>query len=216
MTDNRASEVERVLDMPLGPERDTAIESLSDREQTLIAEQERLDTLIRDSLLAAPPLASDPVAALLGLIPDPSMQLDSAQFAKLCKKRGAKPNALATALRNRGWQIDASDVFRWQTGSTSDAHPALIKAVAELLDASTSDLIASSASVLDRVTATVMETRQFENLAKRLATAQHTTVEMARSALGSRMLAVVHRGDEVEPNQMLQSLETLVAALEAD
>lgn len=207
-------DVEVILEMPAGPQRDEAIALLDDADRGLIARLDAVDEFVRDSLTSAPALALDPAAAILGLVPDASMQLDSAAFAQACRKRGLLPNALAESLRSRGWRVQPSDVFRWQTGGTSDVAPALILAVADLLAANPEELTSSSPSVLDRITAIVMATQQFDELVARFARAQQTSVDIARSALRTRMLATVHRGDEAEPEQMLASLEALVSTFE--
>lgn len=200
--------------MERGPERDGAFESLSAEDQAYVADADWLDNLVRESVLIVPPRAFDPIAAMLGLVPDPSLRLDGAKFAKRCKARGQKPNSLAAALADRGWRVSAADVFRWQSGNTSDVHPALIQAVAELLSTNVGELSSESISGLDSVVAQISRTSQFDALAQRFARARFLTLDVARSALTSRMLAAAHRGDQADVEQMLRSIEILVSAVE--
>ena len=65
-------------------------------------------------------------------------------------------------------------------------------------------------SVVERATAT----KRFGDLVQRFALAQRISPSIAQTMLRSRMLATVQRGDEPEVEQMLESLEALVRALE--
>ena len=214
MVDDRSRDARRVANMDRGPERDRAFERLSAEDQAYVADADWLGELVRESVLIVPPRASDPIAAMLGLVPDPSLRLDGAKFAKRCKARGQKPNSLAAALADRGWRVSAADVFRWQNGNTSDVHPALMQVVAELLSTNVGELSSESASGLDSVVSQISKTSEFDALVQRFARARSMTADVARSALTSRMLAAAHRGDEADAEQMLQSIEVLVSAVE--
>ncbi len=178
-------------------------------------ELDRFDRLVAASATAPPPLEADRVAALLGLLPDAEVQLDGPAFKLTAARRKILPNALAFALRERGWEVRASDVFRWQTGRTSDVHPALIRAIADTLGVDAAAITSSQASALDKLAITVVTTERFRDLAERLARVQRISIEMASSTLRSRMLATEHRGDHADQEQMLDSLEALVSAIES-
>jgi hypothetical protein len=62
----------------------------------------------------------------------------------------------------------------------------------------------------------IVATPRFHDLVQRFAKVRRISVEMAESAMKSRMLATVHRGDMPDKEQMLASLESLVHALETD
>jgi len=215
LTEDSVARLEHILEEMSGPGRDQATAGLSVSERSELLESIRVDDLVRESATVAPPFELDPVAALLGLVPDPEVHLDGTKFAKRCRARGKKPNAMAARLQEQGWRTSAADVFRWQKGNTSDVHPALIKTIAEILDTTPPELTSATASGAERVVAQAMESPVFAELAERFARAQAQTLDVARSALRARMLAVAHRGDEAEAEQMLASLEVLVATLEA-
>lgn len=63
----------------------------------------------------APPLEADPVAAMLGLIPDPHVALDSRAMSRARKNAKLKTSDVAERLRTRGWDIAVRDVFQWET-----------------------------------------------------------------------------------------------------
>jgi hypothetical protein len=54
----------------------------------------------------------------------------------------------------------------------------------------------------------------FQALVARWARVQGVSIALANSQLESRMMATVYRGDRVDPDQMLDSLEALVRARE--
>lgn len=135
--------MEMLLEMPAGPERDRGVAQLNDAQGSTFEQLLDLDNRVWESAQEAPPLQSDPVAAMLGLVPDPSFRLDSTAFTQLCSRNRVKPTKLAARLRDRGWDVDAADVFRWQTSVASDVSPALIRAMAEVIGTSPDKLVAA-------------------------------------------------------------------------
>lgn len=209
--------LEALLETPAGPERDRLMASMSDDPRTLVAKMLEVDDLVWESAHGAPPLQSDPVAAMLGLVPDASFRLDSTAFTQYCSRKSVRPTKLAERLRARGWKVDAADVFRWQSSVASDVSPALISAIAEELTISPDKLVsppATGQTALDTVAELVAATKRFADLVQRFALAQRISPSMAQTMLRTRMLATVQRGDEPEVEQMLKSLEALVRALE--
>lgn len=218
MSENEVDEVlEALLETPAGPERDRLMASLSEERRTLVAKMLEIDDLVWESAHGAPPLQSDPVAAMLGLVPDASFRLASTAFTQYCSRKSVRPTKLAERLRARGWKVDAADVFRWQSSVASDVSPALIRAIAEELTISPDMLVsppATAQTALDTVAELVSATKRFADLVQRFALAQRISPSMAQTMLRTRMLATVQRGDEPEVEQMLESLEALVRALE--
>lgn len=218
MTENEFDEaLETLLETPAGPERDRLLANLSEEQRTVVARILEVDDLVWKSAHGAPSLQSDPVAAMLGLVPDASFRLDSTAFTQQCSRRSVRPTRLAERLRARGWKVDAADVFRWQSSVASDVSPALIRAIAEELSISPDKLVAPPAATptaLDTVTELVAATKRFGDLVQRFALAQRISPSMAQTMLRTRMLATVQRGNEPEVEQMLESLEALVRALE--
>ena len=164
----------------------------------------------------APPLESDPVAAMLGLLPDPRWALDPTALTGARKAAGLKTRELADRLVARGWDVESRDVFRWETRSTTDVSPALIQAIAEVTGTNPDRLTTSQGeSPMQKYVAAATRTRQFHGLVERWARLQGVSARMAASALESRMLATVQRGDHPDTDQLLQSLDALVTAMEA-
>ena len=210
---------EILLETPAGPERDRLLANLDDEQRTVVARMLEVDDLVWESAHGAPPLQLDPVAAMLGLVPDASFRLDSTAFTQHCSRRNVRPTKLADRLRARGWKVDAADVFRWQTSVASDVSPALIRAIAEELTTSPDKLVAPPAlhqTALDTVADRVTATKRFSDLVQRFALTQGVSPSMAQTVLRTRMLATVQRGSVPELEQMLKSLEALVRALETD
>jgi hypothetical protein len=211
--------VERLLEEPPGQRREQMLAQLdADQRQHLRGLLEAGD-LVWAAAHTAPLLEEDPVAAMLGVVPDPSFHLDGAALVRACKVTRVKPTALAARLSARGWKVEASDVFRWQTRAASDVPPALIHAIADEVGVEPDRLAARSDQQpikLNRVAEAARATPRFRALVQRFATVQRLPEAMAASALHSRMLATVNRGDVPDQEQMLASLEALVRALEAD
>ncbi len=211
--------VDRLQKEPPGPRREQMIEQLDDNQRDHVRALMNAGDLVWEAAHGAPSLDEDPVAALLGVVPDPGFQLDGAALARACKANRVKPTTLAARLSARGWQVSASDVFRWQTRATPDIPPALIKAMAEAVNTDPDRLVARSKpqrTALDAVAAEAAASPRFRDLVLRFAKAQRMSPSMATSALRSRMLATVHRGDVPDKEQMLSSLDALVRALETD
>jgi hypothetical protein len=163
----------------------------------------------------APALRDDPVAAMLGLVPDAACHLSSRGFARTRRRSGLGIGEVARRLRQRGWETQERDVFRWETRSSSDVSPALVQAIAAVLRASVDDLISTPASPPEStVFASVRKQPLFQDLVRRWAQLQGVSRAVAVAALESRMVATVHRGDEPDADQILRSLEVLVAAAE--
>jgi hypothetical protein len=182
------------------------------------AEEKNLTALVNASdaiwlsAHGAPPLDEDPVAAMLGLVTDPHVALDSKALARQRKRARFTVSDLAARLSERGWNVQASDVFRWESRSAPDVPPALIQAIAAVLHASP-ELISSLKPAEDQFSA-VRNTAQFQDLVGRWMKALGLSRSMALAALESRMVATVHRGEEPAPEQLLAALDILVSAVE--
>lgn len=164
---------------------------------------------------AAPALEDDPVAAMLGLLPDSECRLDSAALSRIRKRARLSVSQVATGLHERGWQFEKSDVFRWETRTAADVSPAVVQAIADILGAPIEDLIATpaAASLPDHVRAARAHPL-FEQLVARWAQARGVPRSVAAATLESRMLATVHRGEHPDADQLLRSLDALVASIE--
>lgn len=193
------------------------------KDQPVLSEDDRaeVESLIEVADLlwkaghGAPPLESDPVAAMLGLIPAPRCALDPKALARARKNARLKPSELADRLVARGWDVQVRDVFRWETQSAADVAPALIKAIAEETNSSVDRLTKSQEAAAEHEAITaVTRSPKFEKLVERWARIQGLPRALAASALESRMLATVHRGDRPDTDQLMRSLDALVTAVE--
>lgn len=162
-----------------------------------------------------PALEDDPVAAMLGLVPDRECSLDGGALSNARKRARLKVSDVAARLQAQGWQFETNDVFRWETRSAADVPPAVVQAVAEVLGASVEGLISlpETSSLPDYFSA-VRAHPLFAQLVDRWAQAQRVSRAVAAATLDSRMLATVHRGERPDAEQILSSLEALVASIE--
>lgn len=199
------------------------LESLSHQDISASPESNRVDIaslmevadLLWEAGHGAPPLEADPVAAMLGLIPDPHVGLDSRAMSRARKNAKLKTSDVAERLRTRGWDIAVRDVFLWENQPLSHVPPALIRAIAEVIGVPPEQLtVDGGSSAGSQVFASTIQSARFESLVRRWARLQGVSHALASSALKSRMLATVHRGDRPDEEQMLRSLDALVATME--
>jgi transcriptional regulator with XRE-family HTH domain len=167
------------------------------------------------SAQGAPALEHDPVAALLGLVPDSECRLNSAALSRARRRARLTVSDVAARLRQRGWEYDKGDVFRWETRTATDVPPAVVQAIADILGSPVDDLISASprASLPDQLAA-VRANPLFEQLVNRWANARRVSRSVAAATLESRMLTTVHRGEHPDTEQLLRSLDALVASVE--
>ena len=170
--------------------------------------------LLWESNQGAPPLREDPIAAMLGLVPDPSYALDPSKLKQARKRADLQLSDLVARLSARGWTLDRADLFRWENQSTADVAPAMIKALAEETGTSSDQLVTKQPRAIPTAIARALESPLFTGLVERWARVQNVSPSLATSELESRMLATVYRGDEADTDQMVQSLEALVTAAE--
>lgn len=211
MTDESHDELDRLLDA--GSARSQTSNSQAERSREWRALLNVAD-LLWEGAHGAPPLEDDPVAAMLGLLADPQAPLDAKSLARLRKRSGLKVADLARRLRARGWQVESSDIFRWETRSAADVPPALIRAAADELDCPYDALISKHPLSLPSAVAGVLASSRYRELVERWSRLSRTPLTAAESALRSRMLSTVHRGAAPSEEQILQSLEALVGELE--
>lgn len=213
-------------------ERDEAIESLVDRlvedpsatrpEGTSSADWDEAVELapvaaaLRSLAETPPPLALDRTAAMLGLIPAPGAQLDSASLVRLRKAAHLPVSELAARLQRRGWDVTAADVFRWESRSVHDVPPAMITALAAVIGVPQDRLTrATGTSPVSPGLEQLSRSPEFGRLAERLAALRRVSTAIAESMLQSTALATVKRGAEPDADQWLIVLTGYVDAMEA-
>ena len=122
-----------------------ALETLPERERELAlmlapAFEEEHDTDSANGEQGAPPRPIDPIAVALGLVPGPDDVLSGNRLQTARQRARLDLRQLVELLQQRGWEVNASQVLAWHSGNTTLA-PALIKAIAETLDAPVRTLI---------------------------------------------------------------------------
>lgn len=213
--DERDRLLTELIEQPEERERILRDARLSDRDREDLAGLIDAADVLWLSAQGAPALEDDPVAAMLGLVPDSECRLDSAALSRARKRARLNVSDVAARLRQRGWEIDKSDVFRWETRTAMDVPPAVVQAIADILSTPVDNLISSSVpdSLPDHLAA-VRRHPRFEQLVSRWAQARRVSTAVAAATLESRMLATVHRGEHPDTEQLLRSLDALVASVE--
>lgn len=198
----------RSLDPGMPPPQDVTAQEWAE-----IGRLAALESALFDHTHGAPPLEEDPVAAMLGLVPDPHLALDGSALARARKKAKLKVSDVARALRGRGWDVTTGDVARWESRAGAALAPTLLQSIATEVgttpEAITTDR-SQGRSAIDEVT----RTPAFQSLARRFAAVRGLSQAVAASTLRTRGLATQHRGDAPDPLQWLQTLEAFVTALE--
>ena len=195
-------------------ERDQVLHGIDDeRERSDLAALLDTADALWLSAHGAPPLADDPVAALLGLVPQRQFSLNPRGLKQARKRANMTVSDLADRLRQRGWEVNKNDVFRWETRSAADVAPAVIEAMSRILDWPVERMIFNSPVINDEL-AEVRGQPAFDRLVDRWARIQRVSRDAAAAALETRLLATVHRGQRPDSTQLLRLLEELVASVE--
>lgn len=93
-----------------------------------------------------PPIrADDPVALMLGLVPDPNVVVDGRKLALARKRAKLDLAQFLNRLRARGWDVTTHQGLQWELGQTPLA-PALITAIADELAVDDGALLAATTS----------------------------------------------------------------------
>ncbi len=79
-----------------------------------------------------PVRADDPVALMLGLVPDPAVVVNGRKLAAARKRARLDLGQLVDRLRTRGWDVTTQEGLQWEFGHLQ-LPPALITAIAEEL-----------------------------------------------------------------------------------
>lgn len=193
---------------------DKAVVASASPAQGDTAPLQNIADLLWEANQGAPPLREDPIAAMLGLVPDPSYALDCSKLKQARKRAGLQISDVIARLSARGWTVDRADLFRWENQSAGDVAPALIKALAEETGTSSDQLVTKQPRAVPAAIERALDSPLFAGLVERWAKVQNVSRSLAASELESRMLATVYRGDDADADQMVQSLEALVSATE--
>lgn len=214
-TDDRDEALANLLEARAGHVVNAKQPPLNREDQAEVQSLMEVADLLWEAGHSAPPLTSDPVAAMLGLIPDHRVSLDPKALNRARQNARLKPSELVNRLNARGWDVQARDAFQWETESASDIAPALIRAIAEEIGTDMASITTTRpADAGPTAVATATRSRAFEALVERWARVQGMSRTMAASVLESRMRTTVHRGDRPDADQLLRSLDALVTAVE--
>ncbi len=171
-----------------------------------------VEALLAAARLEALPLDQDPTARLLGLVPEQQPVLDGAALKAARVARGFSPSDLARTLTSDGWSVRTADVFRWETRASSDVSSAQISRIAQVLKKTVESLVRDAGP--SPLITSLRGSDRFQELVRRWALFFDLSVSSAGSALESRALATVHRGDRPDSEQTIRTLETLLDELE--
>lgn len=185
-----------------------------------------VEAALFDHAHGAPAVEEDPVAAMLGLVPDPNLSLTGSALKRARTRAGLKVSEVARALTEEGWDITTAEVAGWESRTGTVLAPVLLQSVAASVSSSVESITtnpidatksagAVGGSASERVIDAVTATSAFQELTRRFAGVQGLSRTVAASTLRSRALASVHRGDEPDAAQWIKTLEAFVTALES-
>lgn len=179
-----------------------------------VGELAAIERELRRAASVTPPLDLDPVALMLGLVPDPRVQLDGRALARARKASGQSAADLAGRLTARGWSVTVQQVFRWENQSSHDMPPAVINAVAAEVGTDPERLLTVRPSAVADPFDEAARSPRFRGLVARLAKVRGVALTLAESQLRGVAAVAVHRGDKPTSEQWLDSVESYVVALE--
>lgn len=98
--------------------------------------------------LWAPLDSADPVAQMLGLIPNAASTVDAQRLSKARRAAALTLQDLVGRLNAQGWNVEMSQAFRWERTSTPLA-PAMVEAIAQVVEVDVARLLGTVATVAD-------------------------------------------------------------------
>ena len=179
--------------------------SASDEEWDEARQLAKVETLL--SIRQAPPLEQDPVAAMLGLVPDPNLVVDGSAIKRL---RGNTPvSQIAASLRAYGWDVSAADVRDWQARPGVVLTPALLERLARVLGVTVERITRRAGA---QVAPEVASSPRWHNLVARFAAVLNLAPGAAQPRLVGALAGARYRNES--PESYLEAAEAYVAALE--
>lgn len=179
--------------------------SASDEEWNEARQLARAESLL--NLRQAPPLQQDPVAAMLGLVPDPGLFVDGSAIRRLRGK--ASVSQIAARLQTYGWEVSAADVRDWQTRPGVVLAPALLERLAKVLGVTTEAITRRTGELVPHAVAT---SARWRNLVAQFAALLGVATDIAESRLVGALVAAKYRNEA--PESYLEAAEAYVTALE--
>lgn len=179
--------------------------SASDEEWDEAMQLAKVESLL--SAQQAPPLEQDPVAAMLGLIPDPNLVVDGSAIRRL---RGNVPvSQIADRLQAYGWAVSAADVRDWQVRSGVVLAPALLERLANVLGVTVERITRRSGALVAPEVAT---SPRWQSLLVRLGALLNVAPGAAQPRLVGALASARYRNES--PESYLEAAEAYVEALE--
>lgn len=89
----------------------------------------------------APISQDDPVALMLGLVPDPDTPVEGRKLAQARRNARLQLSGLVDRLCNRGWPITTAQAAQWERGAPTLA-PALVAAISDELGVDSDSIVA--------------------------------------------------------------------------
>lgn len=179
--------------------------SASDEEWDEAMQLAKVESLL--SAQQAPPLEQDPVAAMLGLIPDPSLVVDGSAIRRL---RGKVPvSQIADRLQAYGWDVTAADVRDWQARPGVVLAPALLERLANVLGVTVERITRRAGAPVAPEVAT---SPRWHSLLVRFAALLNVAPEAAQPRLIGALAGARYRNQS--PESYMEAAEAYVTALE--
>ncbi|WP_349899215.1 hypothetical protein [Parafrigoribacterium soli] len=159
-----------------------------------------------------PPIASDPIAAMLGVVPTPGVAIDPARFKRARLKSDVSVSQLRDTLTSRGWHVSNADIASWQTRTGIELLPALLQDLGHAMRASLDDFTEVRAGEAATLHAELRNSDWFVALVDQWQHLRHTPRSIAEAQLLSRAAATVHRGEKPNVEQIRELLEHVAAS----
>lgn len=179
--------------------------SVSDEEWDEVRQLAKVENLL--SIRQAPPLEQDPVAAMLGLIPDPNVVVDGSAIKRLRGK--VSVSQIAARLQASGWDVSAADVRDWQARPGVVLPPALLERLANVMGVTVEGITRRAGSL---VAADVATSPRWHSLVARFAALLNVSPGAAQPRLVGALVGARYRNES--PESYLEAAEAYVAALE--
>ena len=157
----------------------------------------------------APVLDQDPVAAMLGMVPDLTREVDGAAVKRARVKSKLQVSEVASQLKERGWQVSAAQVRDWETKPGQVLPPALTLRLATILN-----LLANviTRPIGQLVPADVADRPRWGRLVQRVAALWCVPLDSAEPRLVAALTTARFRNETTD--SYLEAAESLVAQME--
>lgn len=164
------------------------------------------------STRGAPPVESDPIAAMLGVAPTPGLTIDPRRLKQARIRSRIGVPQLRDKLTARGWDVSTADVGSWQTREGIELVPALLQDIGEALNVSADEFTVVRSGQSSNIHTVLRGTDWFQALVSQWQALSNVARSVAEAQLLSRATATAHRGEEPDLEQIRELLEHLVAA----